>query len=426
MLSMQWIREEPDDVRRMLALRGTTAPLDEVLALDAQRRSILTEVERLKADRNQAGKAIGKAGDQAEREQLIGEQRAVAGRIDELDKRLRAVEGEFQDLVAEFPNRLHAETPEGVDERDNKVLRQVGEPRAFAFEPRPHWEIGEALGLIDTERASAMAGTRMFILRGKGARLQRSLIGHLLERNEEAGYTEMYLPNMVREETMFASGQLPKFRDNLYRDAEEDYYLIPTAEVPLTSLHRDEILAEADLPLRYTAHTPCFRREKMSAGRDVRGIKRVHQFEKVEMYQLTRAEDSDWALAEMVAHAGALLRELGLTYRVLQLCSADVGFSAAISYDLEAWAPGAEEWLEVSSISNCLDFQARRANMRYRPEGKKPTRFVHTLNGSSFGMTRVLAAILETYQREDGGVDVPEALQHRMGRLMQIAGASPE
>ena len=426
MLSMQWIREEPDDVRRMLALRGTTAPLDEVLALDAQRRSILTKVERLKADRNQAGKAIGKAGDQAEREQLIEEQRAVAGRIDELDKRLRAVEGELQDLVAEFPNRLHAETPEGVDERDNKVLRQVGEPRAFAFEPRPHWEIGEALGLIDTERASAMAGTRMFILRGKGARMQRSLIGHLLERNEEAGYTEMYLPNMVREETMFASGQLPKFRDNLYRDAEEDYYLIPTAEVPLTSLHRDEILAEADLPLRYTAHTPCFRREKMSAGRDVRGIKRVHQFEKVEMYQFTRAEDSDWALAEMVAHAGALLRELGLTYRVLQLCSADVGFSAAISYDLEAWAPGAEEWLEVSSISNCLDFQARRANMRYRPEGKKPTRFVHTLNGSSFGMTRVLAAILETYQREDGGVDVPEALQHRMGRLMQIAGASPE
>ena len=220
---------------------------------------------------------------------------------------------------------------------------------------------------------------------------------------------------------MFASGQLPKFYDNLYRDAEEDYFFVPTAEVPLTSLHADEILDEDILPLRYTAHTPCFRREKMSAGREVRGIKRVHQFEKVEMYQFAKPDDSAAALEEMVAHAESLLQGLGLTYRVLQLCSGDIGFAAAISYDLEVWAPGAGEWLEVSSISDCLDFQGRRANIRYRPEGKKSTSFVHTLNGSSFGMTRVLAAILETYQREDGGVDVPEALQHRMGRLMQIA-----
>lgn len=421
MLSIQWIRESPDEVRAMLRRRGTTAPLDEVLALDEERRSVLVEVEQLKADRNQVGKAIGKAKDAEERQNLIDGQREAAGQIDELDERQRAVEAELRDLVAQFPNRLHTDTPEGAGEEQNQIIRQVGLPRAFGFEPKPHWEIGEALGIIEIERAAALAGARMYALRGQGARLQRALINHLLEQNEDAGYESWYLPNMVREETMFASGQLPKFYDNLYRDAEEDYFFVPTAEVPLTSLHADEILDEDILPLRYTAHTPCFRREKMSAGREVRGIKRVHQFEKVEMYQFAKPDDSAAALEEMVAHAESLLQGLGLTYRVLQLCSGDIGFAAAISYDLEVWAPGAGEWLEVSSISDCLDFQGRRANIRYRPEGKKSTSFVHTLNGSSFGMTRVLAAILETYQREDGGVDVPEALQHRMGRLMQIA-----
>ena len=420
MLSIQWIREAPDEVRAMLKRRGTTAPVDDVLRLDAERRTILGELEQLKADRNQAGKAIGKAKEQAQREALIAAQREVAGRIDELDERLRSVDGELHDLVSQFPNRLHADTPDGAGEADNVVVRTVGLPRAFGFEPKPHWELGESLGILEIERAATMAGTRMFALRGQGARLQRALINHLLEKNEEVGYESWYLPNMVREEAMFASGQLPKFRDNLYRDAEEDLFFVPTAEVPLTSLHRDEILEEASLPLRYTAHTPCFRREKMSAGRDVRGIKRVHQFEKVEMYQFTTPEESAAALEQMIAHAEGLLKDLGLTYRVLQLCSADLGFSAAISFDLEVWAPGAAEWLEVSSISNCLDFQGRRANIRYRPEEKKATAFVHTLNGSSFGMTRVFAAILETYQREDGGVDIPDVLQHRMGRLMQI------
>ena len=424
MLSIQWIREAPDEVRAMLERRGTMAPVDAVLERDAERRTILTEVEQLKADRNQAGKAIGKAKDQAERESLIGTQREVAGRIDALDGRLRTVAAELHALVAQFPNRLHADTPTGSGEADNQVVRSIGLPRAFDFEPKPHWEIGESLRILEIERATAMAGSRMFALRGQGARLQRALINHLLEQNEEAGYESWYLPNLVREEAMFASGQLPKFRDNLYRDAEEDYFLVPTAEVPLTSLHRDEILDEASLPLRYTAHTPCFRREKMSAGRDVRGIKRVHQFEKVEMYQFTTPEGSAAALAEMIAHAEGLLAGLGLTYRVLQLCSADIGFSAALSFDLEVWAPGAGEWLEVSSVSNCVDFQARRANIRYRPEEGKSTSFVHTLNGSSFGITRVFAAILETYQRQDGGVDIPDVLQHRMGRLMQIEAPS--
>ena len=420
MLSLQWIREAPDEVREMLARRGAAAPVDEVLALDRERRSILTEVEQLRAERNRAGKAIGRAPDAESREALIAAQRAGAGRIDALDARRREVDAVLHDLLAQFPNRLHPDTPVGAGEADNPVLRTVGLPRAFGFEPKPHWEVGAALGILEIDRAAAMAGTRMYALRGQGARLQRALINHLLEQNEEAGYEPWYLPNMVREEAMFASGQLPKFHDNLYRDAEEDFYMVPTAEVPLTSLHRDEILDAASLPLRYTAHTPCFRREKMSAGRDVRGIKRVHQFEKVEMYQFTTPEGSAAALEEMVAHAEGLLRDLGLTYRVLQLCSGDLGFGAAISYDLEVWAPGAAEWLEVSSISDCLDFQARRANTRYRPEGKTATSFVHTLNGSSFGMTRVLAAILETYQREDGGVTVPDVLQHRMGRLMQI------
>ncbi len=423
MLSIQFIREHPDEVRRSLALRWADAPLDRVLDLDARHRALLHEVEQLKAERNRAGKAIGAAPDANERERLIAEQRHVAGRIDALDADGRDVEAALATALAEFPNLVHPDTPEGDDERDNVLVRSVGEPRAFAFEPKPHWEIGAELGLIDIDRAGAIAGTRMFILRGAGALMQRALIGWFLEQHVESGDTEIYLPAIVREETMFASGQLPKFRDNLYRDAEEDYWLIPTAEVPLTSLHRGEILPAQALPIRYTAHTPCFRREKVSAGRDVRGIKRVHQFEKVEMYQFTQPQDSAAALVAMVARAETLLRELGLAYRVVQLCSADLGFSSAISYDLEVWAPGAAEWLEVSSISNCTDFQARRANVRYRPaDGKRP-QFVHTLNGSGLALPRVIAAILETYQNADGSVTVPDVLQHRMGRLVRITAA---
>ena len=420
MLRIQYIREHPDAVRRALALRHAEAPLDHVLALDERRRALLTRVEQQKAERNRAGKAIGGAKDDAARQQLIEARRAVAGEMDALDVKVREIDAELHTLIAQFPNLVHLDTPEGRDAADNVVQRTVGTTRAFDFTPKPHWKIGEALGLIDTDRATGMAGTRMFALRGVGARLQRALIGYFLDTHGDNGYTEMYVPAMVREEAMFASGQLPKFRDNLYRDAEEDYWFIPTAEVPLTNLHREEILEEAALPLRYAANTPCFRREKMSGGRDVRGIKRVHQFEKVEMYQFTRPENSDAALASMLSEAEALLKNLGLRYRVLQLCSGDLGFSAAISYDLEVWASGAEEWLEVSSMSNCLEFQARRANIRYRPtEGKRPE-FVHTLNGSGLALPRILAAILETYQRTDGSVTVPDVLQHRMGGLTQI------
>ena len=328
---------------------------------------------------------------------------------------LKETETSLNQTLAEFPNLVSDATPDGDDESDNPILRTVGNAPAFDFEPQPHWDLGERLAIIDTERAAEMSGSRMYVLRGKGARLQRALIGWFLDKLSAAGYEEYYLPAIVRETAMHASGQLPKFRDNLYRDAEEDYFMVPTAEVPLTNLHAGDILTEADLPRKYAAHTPCFRREKASAGRDVRGIKRVHQFEKVEMYQFTHPDQSPAALDEMLAHSEALLDELGLHYRVIQICSGDLGFSAAISYDLEVWAPGAQEWLEISSISNCTDFQARRAGVRYRPETGSGTRFVHTLNGSALALPRTIAALIENGQQSDGSVILPKVLHARCG-----------
>lgn len=415
MISAQMIREETETIRRSLARRGAEAPLDEAIEADEQRRGVLVELEELRAARNNAGRAIGKAKDNDERQRLIAAQRDSSARIDELEEQLRVVESSMNALLSEIPNVVGDETPDGDDEEANVVVREWGERRVFDFEPKPHWEIGEQLGIIDIERAAAMSGSRMYALRGAGARLQRALIGWFLDCHGEAGYEEWYVPAMVREDAMRASGQLPKFRDNLYRDEEEDYYFVPTAEVPLTNMHADEILSEDQLPIRYAAHTPCFRREKTSAGRDVRGIKRVHQFEKVEMYQFTAPEHSATALEEMLASAESLLQGLELEYRILQICSGDIGFSASVSYDLEIWAPGAQEWLEVSSVSNCTDFQARRANIRYRPEDKKGTRFVHTLNGSGLALPRTIAALLESGQQEDGTVILPEVLAARMG-----------
>ena len=415
MISAQMIREEADTIRRSLARRREQAPLDEAIKADEQRRIVLVELEELRAERNSAGRAIGKAKDSDERQRLIAAQRESAARIDELEEQLRDVESSMNALLAEIPNVVGEATPDGDDEESNVVIREWGERRRFDFEPKPHWEIGEQLGIIDIERAAAMSGSRMYALRGAGARLQRALIGWFLDCHGELGYEECYVPAMVREDAMRASGQLPKFRDNLYRDEEEDYYFVPTAEVPLTNMHAGEILSEDQLPIRYAAHTPCFRREKTSAGRDVRGIKRVHQFEKVEMYQFTTPEASPSALDEMLASAESLLRGLELEYRVLQICSGDLGFSASVSYDLEIWAPGAQEWLEVSSVSNCTDFQARRANIRYRPSEKKGTRFVHTLNGSGLALPRTIAALLENGQQEGGSVILPEVLASRMG-----------
>jgi len=424
MLSLQFIREHPDIVRQSLEDRHTDGPLDEILELDARRRTLLQEVERLKADRNAAGKRIGAANDPAERQRMIDEMRGVSERIDALEPQLREVEEQLEALALQLPNILDPSVPLGADEAANVVVRTSGEARAFDFPPLPHWEIGERLGIIDFERGARMSGSRFYILRGAGARLERALIAWMLDLHTvEQGYTEVYTPFVVKEETMRASGQLPKFRDNLYHDAEDDVWLIPTAEVTLTNLHRDEILDGASLPLLYTAYSPCFRREKMSAGRDVRGIKRGHQFDKVEMYAFTRPEDSDAMLETMTQHAAAVIQGLGLPYRVKLLCSGDTGFSAAKTYDLEVWAPGCEEWLEVSSVSNCTDFQARRASIRFRREPGARPEFVHTLNGSGLALPRVLAAILETYQQADGSVDLPPVLHPYMAGVTRIERA---
>jgi seryl-tRNA synthetase len=421
MLDINLIREQPETVRQALRDRQMeAAPVDQVLAFDEQRRAIIQQVEALKAERNAVSKEIGRMKDPAERRARIDAMREVGEHIAALDGQLGEVEAALNAALAILPNIPDKRTPVGRDENENVVLRTSGPLPEFDFQPRPHWDLGPALGIIDFERGVKITGSRFYVLSGAGARLQRALIAWMLDLHIRQGYTEKYTPFVVKEATLFASGQLPKFVDNLYHDHEEDLWMVPTAEVPLTGLHIDEILDEAALPLHYAAYTPCFRREKMSAGRDVRGIKRGHQFDKVEMYMFTRPEDSDAALELMRQHAEETCAGLGLTYRVKQLCTGDLGFAARLTYDIEVWAPGCGEWLEVSSVSNVGDFQARRANIKYRPaEGGKP-RFVHTLNGSGLGLPRTLIGVLENYQQADGSVLVPEVLRPWMGGVEVI------
>jgi len=421
MLDLNLIREHPDMVRQALQARQMDdAIVDQVLAVDAQRRALLTEVEALKAERNAVSREIGRMKDPQERQAKIEAMRQVGERIDALDEQVRQVETQLRDLVATIPNMPAPETPYGRGEQDNVVIKTVGEVPSFDFTPLPHWELGPRLGILDFERGVKLSGSRFYILSGAGARLQRALIAWMLDLHIRQGYLEQYPPFMVKGEVLFASGQLPKFADNLYRDIEEDLWMVPTAEVPLTGMHMDEILEEAALPLRYTAYTPCFRREKMSAGRDVRGIKRGHQFDKVEMYIYCKPEDSARELQKMLADAEQTCAELGLPYRVVQLCTGDLGFNAAITYDLEVWAAGCGEWLEVSSVSNVTDFQARRANIKYRPADGGKARLVHTLNGSGLGLPRTLIAVLENYQQPDGSVIVPPVLRPWMGGIEVI------
>jgi seryl-tRNA synthetase len=421
MLSLQFIRENPDVVREAVARRHTTAPIDDILRLDGQRRRVLLEVEGLKAERNQAGKRIGATRDAGERQRLIDEMRGVSERIDALEKDLRQTEERLNSLLLEVPNIPRPDVPLGEGEEDNVVLRQWGEPQDYPFTPLPHWDLGERLSIIDFERGVKLSGSRFYVLKGAGARLQRALISYMLDLHTgQHGYTEVYPPFVVKEECMWSAGQLPKFADNLYRDVEDDLWLVPTAEVPVTNLHRDEILEPGLLPLHYAAYTACFRREKMSAGRDVRGIKRGHQFDKVELYKFCAPEASDAELESMTADAEAVLRGLGLAYRVKELCTGDLGITAVKSYDLDVWAPGCQEWLEVSTCSNCDDYQARRASIRFRREAGARPEFVHTLNGSGVALPRTLAALLETYQQPDGSVVVPEALRGYMGGVERI------
>jgi seryl-tRNA synthetase len=415
MIDVQSFRDDPQGLTRDLKRRGFEPPVAQVVELDTRRRARLTEVETLKAERNRASKAISKM-EAAAREAEIVRMHQIGERIEGLDAEVRQVEAKLHELLTWIPNRPAPEVPDGLDENDNVVVRQAGEPRLPAFEQKPHWELGPELGILDFERAVRMSGARFYLLRGAGARLQRALISWMLERHRLQGYEEIYPPFVVRKQTMYGSGQLPKFEDNLYHDVEDDLWLVPTAEVPLTGMHMGEIMKAEDLPKRYSAYTPCFRREKMSAGRDVRGIKRVHQFDKVEMYVFCAPEDSPAELERMLAEAEATCADLGLTHRVKALCAGDLGFSAQRSFDVEVWAPGLGEWLEVSSVSNCGDFQARRAEIRYRPAGGK-ARYVHTLNGSGLGIPRTMIAVLENYQQADGTVVVPDVLQASMGGL---------
>jgi len=418
MLDINLIREKPDVVRTALKNRQMdSSPVDDILRLDEKRRVLLTEVEQLKAERNVVSKEISKMKDAAEREKKIAAMREVGDKIAALDKEVTDVEAELTSLTSALPNIPDERTPIGVSEDENVVLRTIGQFPEFDFEPKAHWDLGPALGLIDFERGTKLTGSRFYVLSGAGARLQRALIAFMLDLHTRSGqgYTEKYLPFMVKTETVYGAGQLPKFADNLYKDHEEDLYFVPTAEVPLTGLHMGEILDEAQLPLLYTAYTPCFRREKMSAGRDVRGIKRGHQFDKVEMYIYSKPEESDALLEKMREDAEATCAALGLTYRVKQLCTADIGFGAAMTYDLEVWAAGCNEWLEVSSISNDRDFQARRANIKYRPADGGKARFVHTLNGSGLGLPRTLIAVIENNQQADGSIVIPEVLRPWMG-----------
>ena len=433
MLSIQFVREHPEEVRRALARRNTEAPLDEVLELDGERRRVLTEVESLRADRNAISEEVAQLSREAKtaetkeakhaehrRSDLVARSTFLRERVTVLEEELRELEGKLRSLLLEIPNIPADDVPDGADESGNVVVRQSGEPPKFDFEPKSHWEIGEALDIIDFERGVKLAGSRFFLLKGAGARLERALIAWMLDFHTSRGYLEVYPPALIKEENLWAGGWLPKFGENMYHDAEEDYWLLPTAEVALTNMHRDEILEPGTLPINYVACTPCFRREKMSAGRDVRGMKRVHQFDKVEMYKFVEPEQSEAALEALIADSEAVCRELKIPHRVVQICTGDLGFNAAKAFDPELWAPGAGEWLEVSSCSNCTDFQARRANIRFRREKGGPLEYPHTLNGSGLAIPRVMIAVLENYQQADGTVRVPDVLRPYMGGIEVI------
>ena len=414
MLDIKLIRDNPDLVRQAFEKRGESAPLDQIINLDEQRRRLLHEMETLRAQRNEVSKELGKIADKPP--QLIADMRKLGERVTYLEAEICRVESELEDLLLRLPNIPAADVPVGKDAQDNITVRSRGEPAQFSFTPLPHWELGEKLDIIDFQRGAKLSGSRFYVLKGHGARLQRALINFMLDLHiKEHGYTEIYPPFMVKRECMVGSSNLPKFADNLYHDEVDDIWFVPTAEVPLTNMHRDEILPPGTLPLYYVAYTACFRREKMAAGKDTRGIKRGHQFDKVELYKFTEPENSDQELDRLVKDAEDVCGHLGIPYRVVQLCTGDLGFAAIKSFDIEMWAPGCEEWLEVSSCSNCGDFQARRANIRYRPEPKAKPSFLNTLNGSGLALPRVFIALLENYQQADGTIKVPEVLKPYMG-----------
>jgi len=421
MLDIRLIREQSDFVKAELAKTGVDpAEIDRVLETDARRRKLQHELDELRARRTRESKELGKASPE-EREKKRAEMRALGDSIAAGERDLAETERVFGDLMLGVRNLPRPYVTVGRSETDNRVIKTVGAAQEFtSFKPVPHWDLGVRLGVIDFDRGVKLAGTRFYVMVGQLARLQRALITWMLDLKREQGYLEVLPPLMVNTATATSTGHLPKNADTMYKDIEEDFWFIPTAEVPLTALHRDEILDEDELPIYLSACTPCFRREKMSAGRDVRGIKRVHQFDKVEMVKLVRPETSDDEFHKMVANAEEVCARLEIPYRVVELCTGDLNFSSAVTYDLEMWAPGCGEWLEVSSVSNCTDFQARRAQIRFRPRGGKPE-FVHTLNGSGLALPRTMISIMETYQNEDGSIAIPSVLKPYLPGVERIS-----
>jgi seryl-tRNA synthetase len=422
MLDAKLIRANPDQVEAALRKRGLSGALDGYLQLDERRRQILLQVEELKNFRNTSSQEVGKlkkAGQDAS--ELMDKVRQVGKDIAAFDEELKGVEEQMESILLSIPNLLHESVPLGPDENSNVEMRRWGNPRQFDFEPQAHWDIGPALDILDFERAAKLSGARFTVYKGAGAQLERALINFYLDiHTQQHGYKEILPPFMVGADCMQGAGQLPKFAEDMFKVDGREMYLIPTAEVPLTNLYREEILDAADLPIYLTAYTPCFRAEAGSHGRDTRGVIRQHQFNKVELVKLVEPQHSYEELEKLTADAEKVLQLLGLPYRVMLLSTGDTGFSAAKTYDVEVWMPGYNEYKEISSCSNCGDFQARRANIRYRPSAKEKPQYVHTLNGSGVAIGRTVAAILENYQQADGTVLVPEVLQPYMGGLKVI------
>ena len=426
MLDLRFVRENAEAVKAGLSRRGMSLDLTEFLALDAKRRAAQQEIEILRRSRNEVSEEIGrlkKAGQPAE--EKVDEMRAVGDTIASLENSSRETEEAQQNFLLTIPNLPHASVPDGKDENDNKEIRRWsplgGEPQKFSFEPKPHWDLAEYLDIIDFDRAAKITGARFALYKGMGARLERALINFMLDlHTTEHGYLEVLPPFMVNKASMTATGQLPKFEEELFKVENGTYFLIPTAEVPVTNIHRDEILPEKSLPVLYTAYTPCFRREAGSYGKDTRGLIRQHQFNKVELVKFARPDTSYDELEKLVGNAEEVLKRLGLAYRVIVLCTGDMGFSSAKTYDIEVWLPAQNKYREISSCSNFEDFQARRGNIRYKAKGGKKTELVHTLNGSGLAVGRTVVAILENYQQPDGTVIIPEVLRPYMGGAEKI------
>jgi seryl-tRNA synthetase len=416
MLDARFVRENIEIVKESLKKRNYILPFDEFLSIEEKRLSLMRESEELRNKRNVVTDQIAILKSKKEdASELIKEMKSVASKIKELDEKIKMSEEKTNEFLLIVPNIPHESVPVGKDETENVEIRRRGEPKQFDFEPLNHWDIGEMLELIDFERASKIAGARFSLTKGLGAKLERALMNFMLDLNTSKGYKEVFPPIIVNKDSMTGTGQLPKFEMELFRIVDPEFYLIPTAEVPVTNIHRNEILNGKDLPIYYTAYTPCFRREAGSYGKDVRGLIRQHQFNKVELVKFVKPEDSYKELESLTGDAEDILQKLELPYRVVALCTGDLGFAASKTYDLEVWLPGQQRYREISSCSNFTDFQARRADIRFKREGKKGTEFVHTLNGSGLAIGRTLVAVLENYQQKDGSVVVPEVLRSYMG-----------